>query len=327
MKTNRPLTYRQRAEVFTQLAALEHAGIPHHTALAMLDTREAQIKSRAALARGMFAKGFDLALAGEKSALFTRLEAAILRAALSAGSPVLVYRRLADLYSQKSAQLQTLRARMLMPAFIALLSVLIEPVPELIAGALSPGAYLRHTLSLLALAGLGIYLILRVPSWLEQGFLRNLKPIVDHVALKLPLLGQIRVRKNVRDFYANLGLMLEAGLAMHDALPKALETVANLSVRKEFTALERRVRSGANLCQALQGFAYAGTSRSVELICTGEASGRLPEMLRRCSENETAQLDAFDEQFFLWIPRLVYALIAAGMAYSLLTSGAFLPRA
>ena len=43
----------------------------------------------------------------------------------------------------------------------------------------------------------------------------------------------------------------------------------------------------------------------------GEASGALPEMLFRFADLETASIDHFHEQVAQWLPRIIYAMVAA----------------
>lgn len=55
------------------------------------------------------------------------------------------------------------------------------------------------------------------------------------------------VRRNNRDFFSNLALLLEAGVSMFDALPLAVDTISNCVVRDDFTCLKRQVLHGGAL--------------------------------------------------------------------------------
>ena len=95
---HRPLSFRLRAELYTQLAQMEIAGLPFDKAVAILNVA-APAKARLDAFRKLTARGMDPAQAGEKSGLFTRLEARLIHVARNTGSFALMYRRLADFYT------------------------------------------------------------------------------------------------------------------------------------------------------------------------------------------------------------------------------------
>ena len=80
-------------------------------------------------------KRHDFATAGERSGLFTRLEARLIHAAMSSGSPAHMYGRLAECYTARAMQVATMKSRMVMPAGVFLLALIIEPLPGLASGA------------------------------------------------------------------------------------------------------------------------------------------------------------------------------------------------
>ncbi len=145
------------------------------------------------------------------------------------------------------------------------------------------------------------------------------------------MLGKLIVRQNIRDFFASLGLMLEAGIPMLDALPLALDTIAEPSIKREFSRIAQRVAGGATLAQTLADSAFLGGAdcreRVVALINTGEQSGTLPEMLLRHTTMETIAIDASFEQLVTWAPRVVYGLVMVWMICSLLSGPGLMPRA
>jgi general secretion pathway protein F len=148
--------------------------------------------------------------------------------------------------------------------------------------------------------------------------------------LRMPLIGKLIVRQNVRDFFESLALMLEAGVSMLDALPIALETIEDASIKREFKRIAPRVADGKPLSQAIADSRYLGDAvsreRVVAFIHTGEASGTLPEMLMRHTALETQAINGWYEQMSTWAPRIVYGMVVVWMAFSILSSGGFSPR-
>src|SRR2546423_387230 len=97
----KPLPYRVRAEMFLQLSRLETAGLPYDRAVATVALPSPGAERLKAM-KDLAARGIDAARAGEQSGLFTKLDARLVRAALNAGSPAAIYKRLAEYYSQRA---------------------------------------------------------------------------------------------------------------------------------------------------------------------------------------------------------------------------------
>ena len=321
-----PLSYRLRAELYTQLAQMEIAGLPFDKAFSLLDVA-GPATARLAEAKKLTARGIDPAKAGEKSGLFTKLDARLIHAALSAGSPAAMYRRLADFYTQRAMQMSAMKSRLLMPLLVLLLALCIQPLPALIGGTISVGAYLWQILRpLIVLAALFYIARWRWKFALDQ----SAKSLQPTWLLRLPLLGPLIVRRNLRDFFESLALMLEAGISMLEALPTALATVEIGAIRRELARIAPRIEKGAALATALADLrclTYQNNSgRLIEFVTTGEASGTLPEMLMRHTGMETELINDFYTQLAEWLPRILYGLIMLWMAYGLLTGGGFMPK-
>ena len=153
---------------------------------------------------------------------------------------------------------------------------------------------------------------------------------LETLLMRVPLLGPLTVRRNVRDFFESLALMLEAGMSMLDALPAALDTVEVGVIKESFSQIAPRIESGVALAGAITGLPYINRETSgqrlIEFVTTGEASGTLPEMLTRHTRMETDAINGFYQQLAEWMPRIFYGLIMLWMAYGLLTGGGFMPK-
>jgi type II secretory pathway component PulF len=310
----------ERAALFSQLAALEQVGVPVDRAFAMLQLLPAS-QARVAVAGAYIAKGRDLASAGECSGLFTALEMSLLQAAQSAGSPAYLYQRLAKHYAQQAQHAKSLRSRLLLPAatlLLALLALLVQPLPRLVAGELSLLGYAWGVLQPLGLLA-ALYYWAR-GRWQRPPSL-SAGRATDGWWLRVPLLGEAYARRNVRDYWETLGMLLEAGLPMFSAMPKALATLTNAQLRQDFFALQQRVLAGESLALALRPMSFPGQPLLSGLIVSGEASGTLAAALLSFAQRESAALASFQEQLAAWLPRLAYLLVALWMAYGLLSGG------
>lgn len=320
-----PLTFQVRADLFNHLAAMEKAGLPVDKAVALLRVPGAG-QARLEKLRAWMSRGADIATAGEKSALFTPLEVGFVRAALHAGSPATTYRRLADSYTQQAQQIAAIKSRLRLPLLVFTMALLLQPLPKLFAGSLSGDGYLLHVLRPLALLLTLFFLARRLKFWFGQIPATPTQAWIAQRLTRLPVFGAMHVRRNNRDFFSNLALLLEAGVPMFDALPKAVDTVSNCVMREDFSLIKQQMVGGATLEQAVEQLSYVGNAQVIGYIRTGETSGTLPEMLLRFAKAETDVITHFQQQVTAWLPRVVYGVIMLWMAYGILAGSAFMPQ-
>jgi general secretion pathway protein F len=317
------LPLRTRAELFAQLAQMEAAGLPPDRAFSVLNVASSAqprlIKMRELIKR------MDPATAGERSGLFTTLEARLVRASLTAGSPARIYQRLADVYTQRAMQVASMKSKMALPAFMFLAALLIGPLPGLVTGVYGLATYLWQVLRPILFIGailIGIRWLVSRPTPVNSN---NASPL-----LALPIAGKLIIRHNCRDFFESLALMLEAGVSMLDALPLALDTVTEASIKRDFAKIGPLVAAGATLSEALRDLKYLGSDtsreRAISFTHTGEQSGTLPEMLLRHVAFETSAINDSMEQLATWAPRIVYGFVAAWMAMSILSGPGIVPK-
>ena len=306
-----PLSPQIRADVFTHLAAMEKAGLPPDKSLTLLRL-PVQGLIRVAEMRRLMLRGLSLPQAGCRAGLFTELDGHVLQAAFEAGSPLQSYQRLAHRYALAARSASQMRSRMMMPLLVLCLALMVQPLPALVSGTLTGAAYLWQIIRPL--------LLLTILWLLWRELLRRLDQhpsnLLSRISVAIPWFGPVLVKRNVRDFYENLALLLEAGLAMQQALPLATQTVNLGFLRADFQQCQRAVQAGAPLSHTLSGMEHA--SQVQAFIHTGEASGTLPEMLGRYADGESATIAEWQKNMADWLPRLFYALVVGWMAYQML---------
>lgn len=322
-RRNPSLDLRTRASVFAHLGAMERAGVPIDRALVSLDLgarHEAAVKRL----RQMVANGRDLASSGQLSGVFTPLESGLVRAAQEAGALAHIYEQLAQRYDEQARQAAELKSRLLLPAGVLLLALAVKPLPALVAGALSVLGYLAAVL--LPLLWLSALLWGARALWRRWQQRRTDQPgSLDDLLLALPLLGSLQRRADMRDFCDSLGLLLEAGMPVLDALPRACSAMSSPRLRRDFATLASRVAGGQSLVRAFEGLSFPGKAMLIGVLNTGEATGRPGEALLRFARLQAQQLAASQQMLASWAPRLFYLAVAVWMAYGLLTGGGFFP--
>jgi general secretion pathway protein F len=324
-ENHKPLAYQVRADLFNGLAVMEKSGLPALQAFELVRLPGAA-RARVEQMRKLLGRGMDIASAGAKSGLFTSFEARLLRAATQAGSPGASYQRLANRYTEQATQLAAFKSRLMLPGLIFVIALCVQPLPSLVAGTLSTAAYVWQVLRPLLLIASLFWLVPWLKTHFEQARATPTQISLSHWLTRLPLSGAMLVRRNNRDFFSSLALLLEAGVPMFDALPTAVETIGNSAIRADHARFKPRMVQGASLAQALAKSRYLGNAQVLGYIQTGESSGTLPEMLHRFAQAEGDAVSRHQQQLAEWLPRVIYALLALWMAYGILTSGAFMPH-
>lgn len=312
-----------RADLFGQLAAMEDAGLPFDKVLDIvhLPPRE---HARLKATRKWIRRGRGIAEAGLKGGLFTPLEASLVRMATLSGSPARTYRLIAEECARRAARVKAIKSRMALPALMIAISIILGPVPGLVSGSLTLSSYLmKHLLPWMG-AGAAAYLLAKL-SRRQPGAHSPWGIRLDGVLPYVPLFGPMEVRRNLRDYFDGLALLLEAGVPILEALPIALDTVRNQALRSQLAHIKPRIEEGASFGLAVAELSLFGRTTACGLIRTGEASGALPLMLSRYSKAESAAIDRFDDLVAEWIPRLAYTSAALFIGYGMIHSGAFLP--
>jgi type II secretory pathway component PulF len=319
MNRSSPLPLPTRVLLFEHLAAMEKAGVPAERAYALLDLG-ALWRGRIDTFRRLYGRGVDPATAGANSGLFNPFEARLLRAALSAGSPQATYERLARSLACAAQQHRALRSRLMLPGTVLTIALFVQPIPQLITGALSLGGYLGKALLPLIVLAVGGMLALRTMRWFASGEPGAGRATLERLLLDLPVFGHVHLRRSTRDFTSSLALLLRAGLPLFDALPVAVATVGNHLLRADLATLLPAVQAGAPLSKAISALRLVDTVHLFPIVHTGEQSGTLAETLQRFADAESVALAQAQNQMMMWLPRIVYSIVALWMAVQIVSA-------
>jgi general secretion pathway protein F len=127
---------------------------------------------------------------------------------------------------------------------------------------------------------------------LIRRFLITRRMLVDGWILRLP--GNVIQSLYYSRFARTLGFLLEGGLPMLRALGLSARSMGNRKLEASVLNAERRVAEGQSLSSTLEGFPPV----FVQLISTGEKSGKLPETLNRAAQS-------YEEEFNRKVNRVV----------------------
>ena len=291
-----------------QLATLARSGLPLDEALtAVAQQSESKRVRRITLGvRSEVIEGNSLALAlGQFPSVFPPLFRATIEAGEQSGKLDGVLERLADYVERRQALQQKIMLAAIYPAMLTLVALAVVTllltyvVPKVVAVFADLDAQLPLlTRALIALSnflreyGLGLLIVMVIGGFLFANAMRqaDFKRRVHRFQLRLPLIGRLTRGTNTGRFTRTLGILFGSGVPILEAMRIGTQVVSNQPMRDAVEAATLRVREGASLNKSI---AESGLFPPItlHLIASGEASGRLDEMLDRAAEQQEREVE------------------------------------
>jgi general secretion pathway protein F len=326
----RRLPTTERALLVRQLASLVTAGLPLAQALAVVQDQAEKPRVRDLLAaiRGDVVSGMTLASA------FTRhprdipeLDRALIAAGEQSGDLGTVLMRLADHIERRNALKAKVTAAFVYPAIVTSVAILVVTallvyvVPQIVG----VFAQTKQKLPFLTIALISLSNFIRAYGWAVAVALIAATVVTRRVLRKpgpkrawharlltLPLAGPLVRRADLARFSDTLAILVGAGVPILRALVAARDTMSNVVLRDVVDEAIVRVREGASLSRALRpprGQRGEFPPVLLNLIASGEATGKLPDMLERAATSQSDEL----ERRTLWLTSLLEPLLVLAM--------------
>lgn len=109
--------------------------------------------------------------------------------------------------------------------------------------------------------------------------------------LRMPVVSRLNRGLNTARFTQTLSILAGSGVPILEALRIASQVVVNVPMREAVEEASLRVREGAAISKSLAN-SKLFPPMTTHLIASGEASGRLEEMLRRAAINQEREVDS-----------------------------------
>lgn len=313
-KKRRKLSFRKGISaadlaLFTrQLATLVRAGLPLEEALRAVSqqTEKSRVSSILMGVRSRLMEGHPLAIGmADFPQAFPEMYRATVAAGEQSGHLDMVLERLADYTESRQILRQKLSSAAIYPIVLSVMAILIvtgmlvfvvpkivgifedsnQKLPFLTTALITVSNLIRDygLLGLVAIAG-GVFAFKR---WLRQ---KSARRRVHGFLLRLPLVARLVRGFNNARFTRTLSILSGSGVPVLESMRIAGSVIANLPMWEAVEEATMRVREGASISQSL---ATRGLfpPMTVHLIASGEASGKLDEMLERAAENQERELD------------------------------------
>lgn len=302
------LSATELALITRQLATLSKAGLPLEETLLAVGQQNENPRAQSILlgVRSRVMEGHSLADGlGDFPQAFPVLYRATVAAGEQSGHLDAVLERLADFTESRQALQSQVRNALIYP--IALVVTAIGIISFMLAYVVPKVVYIFQNydqqLPLLTRIMIGSsdfirgywYLIIAVIVILIYGSRQLLKRDgprrqFHHLLLRLPIVSKLTRGINTARFTQTLSILAGSGVPILESLRIASQVVVNMPMREAIEEASLRIREGAMISSSLAS-SKLFPPMTTHLISSGEASGKLEEMLSRAATNQEKEVD------------------------------------
>ena len=299
---NKPLSRADLAIITKQVAILVRSGVQIDEALTVLaeESSQAHVKTVLQAVVSELRAGLPLskAISGQPLS-FDPLYQGVVGAAEQSGKMGQVLTQLAEFLEKRQALKQKAMGALAYPAmltgvaFMIVLFLMTYVVPQIARVFQST----RQALPFSTRFILGLSEFLVNWGWLMTALIvaaifysrralakEDFRLKVDRALLNTPLLGPLLLGFETARFANTMAMLVSANVPILTALHSARSTLGNSVLRAAIDSTEVRLREGTSLSRAL-GSQAVFSPILIHLIRSGEASGKLAEMLKYGAEN------------------------------------------
>jgi type IV pilus assembly protein PilC len=315
--TPRQLT--QRAELFHQLNQFTSAGIPIVQALEQIKRSPPARSFREPLQHLLdeLAKGATLAESLQSLDWLPAFDLALIGAGEHSGRLDACFRLLADHYNDRARVIKQVISQLIYPVGLihlaALIFLIVLPFAASQFNASLTLLFAKAALILSPLYGAVILMIYATQS--KHGEIW--RALIESILRLVPILGKARHYLALSRLAAALEALISAGVNIFEAWDLAAIASGSPALRRAVAAWKPRVVAGQMPSEAVR-LCPLFPETFANLYASGEISGKLDESLRHLNrlyhEDGTRKLNAFAT----WVPRLIYFLVALGIAYTII---------
>lgn len=296
------------ALITRQLASLAQSGMPLEESLLAVSQQNDNPRTKSILlgVRAKVMEGYTLADGlGDFPQAFPELYRATVAAGEQSGHLDIVLERLADYTESKQVLRQNITNAMVYPIALIVMAISIigfmlatvvpkivgvfqnasAELPGLTRGLIATSDFLRdHWLLLI----IGIAAVTYALWWVlqQEGPRRSYHGFL----LRMPVTGRLTRGINTARFTRTLSILAGSGVPILEALKISAGVIENLPMRDAVQEATIRVREGAGISKSL-AVSKLFPPMMIHLISSGEAGGKLEEMLGRAAVGQEREVD------------------------------------
>jgi len=304
----RGISPAELALVTRQLASLTQSGLPLEEALLAVSQQNDQPRTKSILlgVRSKVMEGHTMADGlAEFPQAFPELYRATIAAGEQSGHLDIVLERLADYTEARQELRQRITNAMIYPITLVVMAIAIisfmlatvvpkivgvfentaAELPGLTRGMIATSDFLRNNWLLLIIAiaafGYGVWWLLQ-----KDGPKRS----YHRFLLRMPITGRLTRGINTARFTRTFSILTGSGVPVLEAMKISAEVIENLPMRDAVNAAAIRVREGGAISKSLEA-SKLFPPMMIHLVASGEAGGRLEEMLTRAATGQEREVD------------------------------------
>jgi len=294
--------------VTRQLASLTQSGLPLEEALLAVSQQNDQPRTKSILlgVRSKVMEGHTMADGlAEFPQAFPELYRATIAAGEQSGHLDIVLERLADYTESRQELRQRITNAMIYPITLVVMAIAIisfmlatvvpkivgvfentaAELPGLTRGMIATSDFLRNNWLLLIIAiaafGYGVWWLLQ-----KDGPRRS----YHRFLLRTPITGRLTRGINTARFTRTFSILTGSGVPVLEAMKISAEVIENLPMRDAVNDAAIRVREGGAISKSLEA-SKLFPPMMIHLVASGEAGGRLEEMLTRAATGQEREVD------------------------------------
>jgi type IV pilus assembly protein PilC len=139
------------------------------------------------------------------------------------------------------------------------------------------------------------------------------KLTIDSLILKIPIFGSLIKKTILAEFSRTLGALLASGTLVVEALRKVSDITGNIHYKNAIVDISKRVEKGVSIGDAMNLY-YLFPPNLVELIRTGEQTGKLDDTLVRASEYFENEVDQSVKALSTALEPIILVVLGIGVA-------------
>jgi type IV pilus assembly protein PilC len=315
-----PRQFLHRAEFYQQLAQLTAAGLGVVSGLEQLKRHPPSRSFRAPIQHLLdrLAQGHTLAGALQSpDPWLPEFDVALIDAGERSGRLDGCFRLLAHYYNDQARLRKQMISQMLYPVGLIHMAALVFWVVLPFARSQFHDSLLMLVLKA-ALALAPLYLVTALILFATQSrHGERWRGLIESLVHWVPLLGAARKALALARLSAALEALISAGVTILPAWDLAANACGSPAMRRVVASLQPGMIAGLTPAEAIRTRSHF-PDLFTNLYASGELSGKLDETLSRLyahyQEEGTLKLQAFAQ----WLPRLLYGIVAAVIAYSII---------
>jgi type IV pilus assembly protein PilC len=144
------------------------------------------------------------------------------------------------------------------------------------------------------------------------------KLAIDSLILKVPVFGNLIKKSILAELSRTLGALLSSGALVVNSLNKISNITGNIHYRNAIVDISKKVEKGVSVGDAMSLY-YLFPPNLIELVKTGEQTGKLDETLTRASEYFEGEVDQSVKNLSTALEPIILIVLGIGVAFLIIS--------